>query len=338
MSTNDISACVQIDNIDNDIGPYFFLREHDARQHHHVVRHQFKRTVPVSVLPDRAIVLQTIRDGECFDVIAQVDEVTVLLRAWSSAGDIWASATAAERATAIVAETQERVPVELDEGRVDVRFTDAATGDRYRTIDVRAWPDIRHLYAGDVRAALDTLAKQRPTGTARLLLWHGAPGTGKTTAIGSLLHAWREWADGTIVTDPEMLLKDGRYLRRTVLGADDENSNRWQLMILEDAESVLRKSSSSNSLAKLLNLADGLLGQGLRCLFLITTNEPVTDMHPALLRPGRCMANIEFTPLTASEASHATGQPVHRSLTVGELLAAYPIAATASSVTIGQYL
>ncbi len=338
MTTNDISACMPIHNIDDDIGPYLFLREHNARRHRHVVRRQFKRAVPASVLPERAVVLQTIRDGECFDVLAEVDDVTVLLRAWSSAGDIWASAVEADRAAAIVAETHERAPIERDEGRVDVRFTDATTGDRYRKIDVRAWSDIRHLYAGDVRAALDALVKQQPTDTGRLLLWHGAPGTGKTTAIGSLLHSWRDWADGTIVTDPEVLLKEGRYLRRTVLGADDENSDRWQVLILEDAESVLRKSSSSNSLAKLLNLADGLLGQGLRCLFLITTNERVTDMHPALLRPGRCMANIEFTPLTASEASSATGQPVHRSLTIGELLAAYPIAATASSVAIGQYL
>jgi len=338
MNANDISACMPIHRIDDDLGPYLFLREHELRRHRHVVRRQFKRAVLASVLPERAVVLQTIRDGECFDVIAQVDDVTVLLRAWSSAGDIWASAATADRATAVVDETHERAPAELEDGRVAVRFTDAATGNRYRKLDVRSWPDIRHLYPADVRGALDRLMAQRPRDTGRLLLWHGAPGTGKTTAIGSLLHSWREWADGTIVTDPEMLLADGGYLRRTVLRSADGGDNRWQLLILEDAESVLRKSASSNSLAKLLNLADGLLGQGLRCLFLITTNEQVTDLHPALLRPGRCMANIEFTALTAHEASSATGQPVRSALTLGELLAAYPIAATASPVAVGQYL
>lgn len=334
---SNISANFPIESIDNDLGPYLFLREHNAREHNHIVRRQFNRAVASSVLPERANVLQTIRVGECFDVIADIDGAMVLLRAWSSAGDIWASASDADTAAAIVAETHQRVPVEVDECRIDVRFTDATTGDRYRKIDVRAWGEINQLYPREVRAALDVLTKQRPTGDGRLLLWHGAPGTGKTTAIRALLHAWRDWADGTIVTDPETLFSDGRYLRRTVL-RDDDDGDRWQLLILEDAESVLRKSTSSNALAKLLNLADGLLGQGLRCLFLITTNERLTEMHPALLRPGRCMANVEFTALSAAEASSATGQPVHKAHTLGELLAAYPIAASAAPVAVGQYL
>jgi hypothetical protein len=236
MITSDISANFPIEAIDNDLGPYLFLREHTARGHRHVVRHQFKRAVPRSVLPERAAVLQTIHDGECFDVIADVDGVMVLLRAWSSAGDIWASAADPDTAAAIVEETQRRAPVEIDERRVDVRFTDAATGDRYRKIDVRPWAEIGQLYPRDVRAALDTLTTQRPTGTGRLLLWHGAPGTGKTTAIRALLHAWRDWADGTIVTDPETLLGDGRYLRRAVFNDDDDA--RWQLLIREDAAPV----------------------------------------------------------------------------------------------------
>ena len=246
MSPSEISANFPIEAIDNDLGPYLFLREHTARGHRHVVRRQFKRAVPSSVLPGRATVLQTIHDGECFDVIADIDGVMVLLRAWSTASDIWASAADADTAAAIVAETHQRVPVEIDERRVDVRFTDATTGDRYRKIDVRPWAEIRHLYASGVRTALDTLTTRQPTDAGRILLWHGAPGTGKTTAIRALLHAWRDWADGTIVTDPETLFNDGRYLRRSVLS--DNDNDRWQLLILEDAESVLRKSTSSNAL------------------------------------------------------------------------------------------
>ena len=129
MSPSEISANFPIEAIDNDLGPYLFLREHTARGHRHVVRRQFKRAVPSSVLPGRATVLQTIHDGECFDVIADIDGVMVLLRAWSTASDIWASAADADTAAAIVAETHQRVPVEIDERRVDVRFTDATTGD-----------------------------------------------------------------------------------------------------------------------------------------------------------------------------------------------------------------
>src|SRR5690349_20929157 len=111
----------------------------------------------------------------------------------------------------------------------------------------------------------------------RLLLWHGVPGTGKTTAIRALLDAWRAWAHGVVVSDPEALLNDGRYLRRTVLNQSDDqeddcddDAGRWRLLVLEDAETLLHKGTAGRGMSTLLNLCDGLLGQGLRCLFLIT--------------------------------------------------------------------
>jgi hypothetical protein len=56
-------------------------------------------------------------------------------------------------------------------------------------------------------------------------------------------------------------------------------------------------------LSRILNLTDGLLGQGQRCLLLVTTNEPVGRLHPALRRPGRCWAEVEFAPFRAREAA-----------------------------------
>jgi|SRR5580658_5868221 hypothetical protein len=65
-----------------------------------------------------------------------------------------------------------------------------------------------------------------------------------------------------------------------------------------DAKSVV-----GQGLSRLLGLADGLLGQGLRVLVLITTNEDLGRFHPALMRPGRCLSEIEFTRFGADEAS-----------------------------------
>src|SRR5258708_30783938 len=56
------------------------------------------------------------------------------------------------------------------------------------------------------------------------------------------------------------------------------------------------------ALAKLLNLCDGLLGQGQKLLFLITTNEEVQNLHPAIVRYGRCLTNLEFPEFSESEA------------------------------------
>ena len=56
-------------------------------------------------------------------------------------------------------------------------------------------------------------------------------------------------------------------------------------------------------LSRFLNLVDGLIGQGLRVLVLVTTNEEIRRLHPAVARPGRCAANIEFSPLSGEEAA-----------------------------------
>ena len=45
-----------------------------------------------------------------------------------------------------------------------------------------------------------------------------------------------------------------------------------------------------------------MIGQGLRVLVLVTTNEEIRTLHPAVARPGRCAANIQFVPLVADES------------------------------------
>jgi hypothetical protein len=227
----------------------------------------------------------------------------------------------------------------VDERRVQVKFTDAGTADRWLPIEVRPLAEVSGLYPAGVRSALDELAAYRPSADVarRLLLWWGEPGTGKTTAVRSLLHAWRDWADGVVVADVDMLLRDGKYLRRIVLDVDDEE--RWQLIVLEDTEALLQKGSSSGpALGKLLNLADGMLGQGLRALFLLTTNAPINGIHPALARPGRCLARIEFGALSAAEASAAVGRVVDGPRTLAELMAEEAVSADAQAPAIGQYL
>ena len=37
-------------------------------------------------------------------------------------------------------------------------------------------------------------------------------------------------------------------------------------------------------------------------LVLVTTNEEIRSLHPAVARPGRAAANVEFVPLSADES------------------------------------
>ena len=178
---------------------------------------------------------------------------------------------------------------------------------RVRSIAVEPWPVIRRNYPRRVAKAVDKLMTIGPDRiTGRLLLLHGPPGTGKTTALRALAHGWRKWCRLDYVLDPERLLGESAYLMAAALGEDDDDeTGRWRLLLLEDCDELIRsdaKRGSGQSLARLLNLTDGLLGQGLEVIVGITTNEPLTKLHPAIVRPGRCLAHIEVGRFSRLEA------------------------------------
>jgi hypothetical protein len=78
--------------------------------------------------------------------------------------------------------------------------------------------------------------------------------------------------------DPDELLGRGGAYILDVLTWVDGDEDRWRLLILEDAGELIAadaRAVTGQALSRLLNVADGLLGQGTRTLLLITTNEPV---------------------------------------------------------------
>ena len=148
-----------------------------------------------------------------------------------------------------------------------------------------------------------------PAVGGRLLLWHGIPGTGKTYALRALGWEWRSWCDFHYVTDPETLLRlepDLHARRAPERATRTTRRDRWRLLILEDTGELLAadaKERTGQGLSRLLNVVDGLIGQGLRVLVLVTTNETLRSLHPAVSRPGRCASQIEFAAFTAEEAA-----------------------------------
>jgi hypothetical protein len=88
--------------------------------------------------------------------------------------------------------------------------------------------------------------------------------------------------------------------------ADDEAQPKpWRVLLLEDTGELLSADARElmgQGLSRFLNVVDGLIGQGLRVLALVTTNEEIRRLHPAVARPGRAAASVEFEPLSADEA------------------------------------
>lgn len=177
---------------------------------------------------------------------------------------------------------------------------------RHRQIEADSFDAIADNYSAPVRDALERLIGARSPERGRLILWRGEPGTGKSHALRALARAWAPWCTAHFIMDPEELLGRGGAYMLDLLAADDEDEDGWRLLILEDAGELISadaRAVTGQALSRLLNVADGVIGQGTRTLLLITTNEPVKRLHPATRRPGRCLADIEFTALSVPEAN-----------------------------------
>ena len=209
----------------------------------------------------------------------------------------------------------------------------------FRNIGVPEWDQVEGNYPTGARAQLEAMMRSfQPSRGGQLILWHGLAGTGKTFALRALAWEWREWCQFHYIVDPDsffgqhadylisvllqpavpMMVGQGGFgLHRTIsvtrladfedFDEQEEDSERpWRLLVLEDTGELLSadaRERAGQGLSRFLNVVDGLIGQGLRVLVLVTTNEEIRKLHPAVARPGRCAANVEFGALSSDEAA-----------------------------------
>jgi hypothetical protein len=191
--------------------------------------------------------------------------------------------------------------------------------DRIRSLDAQPWDAIQTNYPARVAEQIKnflTMDFDSKSG-GKLVLWHGAPGVGKTTAIRALAHEWMNWARVHYITDPEAFFGDADYLMEVLLegesygnpfdddGPETPAEKQWRVIVLEDTGELLSKTAkreTGQGLSRLLNVCDGMVGQGLSIMVLITSNEDIGAMHEAVTRPGRCISNVEFTPFSLKDA------------------------------------
>lgn len=241
-----------------------------------------------------------------------------------------------------------QAPKKTNEIQVTFRFLGRSGPLSYnRMMEVPSWADVRRNYSERVTLELDGIfaPTYRPSRGGQLFLLHGEPGSGKTYLIRALGSEWRAWCKLEYVVDPEQFFGDSSYMMQILLdhdegaiaGPDDDDDDepssltgagrRWRLLLLEDAGELLAadaKQRTGQGLSRLLNVSEGLIGQGLRIMLLITTNEALGALHPAVQRPGRAALQLEFDRLSPDEANawldvHGCTNRVAKATTVAEL-------------------
>ena len=141
----------------------------------------------------------------------------------------------------------------------------------------------------------------RKTPDGRLTILTGDPGTGKTYFIRGLVEAMPKGK--FIVIDPGIMANVSRP-DMIKLFQDISNKKNPTILIIEDADSIIvqRMADNMNYITHLLNLTDGLFGQGLNIHIIASTNQSHLEIDSALRRPGRLHQILNFKLLSYEDA------------------------------------
>lgn len=162
--------------------------------------------------------------------------------------------------------------------------------DVQHTLEDLYYPAISKKYNTSIKDFIDNFKNSEES----VLILTGMKGSGKTELIR---HISKQFNTNTTLTfNKEIMMSNDFYYKFFTSSTSD-------LMIIEDADTLLSKRSDGNPIMDLfLNLSDGLISSSKK-KFIFTSNLPnLSTIDEALLRKGRCFATVQFEYLNAEES------------------------------------
>ena len=175
--------------------------------------------------------------------------------------------------------------------------------------------DLSLHYADEFYNKHQQIIEVLQSGEDGLMLFHGEPGTGKTSYIKYLCSEQTR----NIIFIPINLIER--------IGSPDfvqlMMNEKGSILIIEEAEQILLKRSSNeykSAVSALLNITDGIMGDLLNLVVICTFNTDLSNLDQALLRKGRTLLKHEFKILSQTQASSIVGKEVFSGMTLADAI------------------
>lgn len=173
--------------------------------------------------------------------------------------------------------------------------------------------DLNLNYGTGFTALHEQIVTKLAANKAGLHLYHGAPGSGKSTYIKHL----------TTLVDREFIFiptgMAGELSSPAFLKLLMEHTNA--ILVLEDAEQALQSREvdayTSSTVSTLLNISDGILGNLLNITIIATYNADKQTIDKALLRKGRLAFTHTFDKLSIDDAKRLA-QSLNKTIIINE--------------------
>lgn len=176
-----------------------------------------------------------------------------------------------------------------DGGYLSLRRMNFKYDDKYSTED---------LYNDDLIEKKDLIDDFVSNAKSGLMLFHGNPGTGKTSYIKSLIRKYE--GEVKFIYMPNQMFAQLEAPSFINFFANHQDS----IIVIEDAEALLTERKEGNtSISTLLNLTDGMLGEALRIKVVCTFNCDINQIDSALKRKGRLKFSYDFKELSVEKTN-----------------------------------